>query len=91
MVIFALGTADDLAVPLRREQVIAQHRSRIGRILLHVERLRFLRVVMDEDGAIIVGREQRLIFGTKVRAPCDRRAFLAQTFHRVGVADSREG
>src|SRR5690349_1367293 len=39
VVILALRSANDLAVPFGREAVVAEDRSRVGRVLLHVEGL----------------------------------------------------
>ncbi len=39
VVVLALRAADDLAVSLRREAVVVEHRARIVRVLLHVEGL----------------------------------------------------
>ena len=72
VVVLALRAADDLAVAFGRETVVAEHRARIVRILLHVERLRFLRIVHHEDRTVVILDEQRLVFGAQVVAPLHR-------------------
>ena len=63
------GSADDLAVSLRSEMpVVAQHGSRIVRILLHIESLRLLRIIHHEDRAIVILHQQRLILGAEIVA-----------------------
>ena len=54
VVVLALRAADDLAVPLGRQQSSPEHRARVVGVLLHVERLRFLRVVEDEHRPVVV-------------------------------------
>ena len=91
VVVLALGAADDLAVPFGREAVVAQHRARIVRVLLHVERLERLRIVEDEHRPVILLGEQRLVITAQVLAPADVGAEAAKLLDRVGVADAVEG
>src|SRR5687767_10965508 len=53
VVVLALRSADDLAVALGGEQIVAENRPRVLRILLHVESLRFLWIVVDEDRTVL--------------------------------------
>jgi len=56
-IVLALRSADDLALPLRRETIVAQYGARIGGILLHVERLRALGVIHHEHGPVEIRHE----------------------------------
>ena len=91
VVVLALRTADDLAIPFRRQTIGTQHGTRIVGILLHVKCLRFLRVVADEYRRAVVRDEQRFVLGSEVFAPRRRAAFPLQRRYRVGVGDAREG
>ncbi len=51
-IVLALTAADDLAVPLGREDVHAERELRVGGVALEVERLHRRRVAVDHDGAI---------------------------------------
>src|SRR5881394_4060153 len=50
VIVFALRSADDLAITLGREAVVAQHGSRIGGVLLHIGCLCLFRIIHHEDG-----------------------------------------
>ena len=90
VIVLALRTADDLAVPFRRQAIRTEHRARIVRILLHVERFGFLRIIADEDRRAVVGDEQRLVLGAEIFAPDGGTALLLQRRDGVRIRDARK-
>src|SRR5688572_3155414 len=90
VVVFTLASADDLAVPFRREAVVAKDRARILRVFLHVEGFRFLRIVEDEDRTVVILHQERLVLGAEILPPLYRAAFALEDFHRLGVGDPWE-
>src|SRR6185437_2091178 len=91
VIIFALAATNDFAVALRRQQVITENGPRIGRILLHVERLGFARIVEDEYRAIVLLYHPALIFRAKVVTPLDRAAVVLQHRDGIGVVHPGKG
>ena len=90
VIVLALAAADDLAVALGCEQIVAEHRARVARILLHVESLRFLRIVHHEHGPIVVRHDQGLVLCAKVLAPLRRAALAMQQCDRLAVFEPVE-
>src|SRR5690606_9191599 len=85
-----LAAADYLAVALRGEHVVAEHRPWVRGILLHVEGLRLLRVVHDEDGPIMALGEDGLVGRAEIITPFDLVTLLLEDAHCVAVIDARE-
>src|SRR4029077_5775279 len=71
-IVLALPAADDLPVTLGREHVDTERDPRVGRIGLHVERLRLDRVAVHHDRTIEGVRERRLLVGAEIGTPGDR-------------------
>ena len=90
MVIFALASPDDLAVSFRRQTIVAQHRSWIVRIELHVEGFRFLRIVVHEHRPVVPGGNSSFVFGPQILAPLDALSVLLELCHCIGIRNARE-
>src|SRR5436190_8474680 len=89
-IVLALAAADDLAVPLGRENVDAEGEPRVGRIRLHVERLRRERIAVDHDRPVEFLGQRRLLVAAEVVAPRDRETLRLQALDRLAVRDARE-
>ncbi len=91
VVVLALRPADDLAVSLGRQTVVAQHRARIVRVLLHVERLGFLGIVDPRTRAGRKSSTSNASSSAPRSSPHFHLASLAlQRRYRVAVVDARE-
>src|SRR5687767_9847546 len=90
VIVFTLGSSDDLAVALWGQTIIAKHRAGIGGILLHVKRLCFLWIVGDEDRAVVTLHQKCFIFRAEIFAPLHRTAFSLKDLHCLAVVDARE-
>ena len=90
MVVFALAPPNDLAVSLRRQTIVAQHRSWIVRIELHVEGFRFLGIVVHEHRLVVPGGNGRFVFGPQILAPLDALSVLLEFGHCIGIRNARE-
>ena len=90
MVVLPLAAADDLAVSLGREHVVALHRAGIVRVFLHVEGLDPLRIVEHEERPVPALDEERLRRGAEIRTPFDVAPLRLQEGDGVGVADPVE-
>src|SRR5438105_2311252 len=88
VIVLALRAANDLTVALGSKQIIAKDGARVGRILLHVERLGLFRIVVDEDGAVLTLDENRFVFSAQVVAPLHGTALLLESLYRVAVVDA---
>src|SRR5204862_28400 len=84
-VVDALPPADDLAVPLGRQNVDAQGNLRPLQVGLHVERLDLRRIAMNHHRRGELLRQDRLVPASEVPAPFDLRSRLAEDPDRLVV------
>src|SRR5256712_4243986 len=90
VVVDALAAADDLAVPLGRQDVDAQGAVRCPRIRLHVEGLDRRRVVGDHQRTLQLFREDGLVESAETVAADERRRVLLPRA-RLHVRPQKEG
>src|SRR3989442_9767183 len=60
VVVLALATADDFAVPLRSEHIVVEDGAGVGGVFLHIEGLHLLGVVEHHHLALVLLPEPRL-------------------------------
>jgi len=89
-IVLALSAAHDFAVSLRRKDVHAQCKLRVGRVPFEVEGFQARRVSVHDDRSVELVRQHRFLIAAKVVAPLDRVPGGAEALYRFGVGDSRK-
>jgi hypothetical protein len=87
----ALPAADDLPVPVGRDQVATERQIGPDRVGAEIERLDLQRETVDQDRAVVPRRDRVLLRRAEVLAPRDLGGRALQRRHGVVVGDAREG